>query len=396
MTERDRIIDLVDPKDWAALLSSSQDGPYLTLTLPTIRKGQETLQNPIRLKNLLREAESQLAKTISSTDTEKWLEPAWHLQRAFDYQQHQAEGLALFRSRNHFAAYRVPFTLQEEIHLGSRFFVRPLLPLWDGGKRFWILSLDASGVTLYRGGRYGLEEIDLGDTPTSLEDLTVYEVEEKSLQFHSGTGDRGPGETRPAIFHGQGAAGDEDRQKEKVLEFFRQLDSGIRNVVGGNKAPLVLVGEETDRGLYREVSKLGNLHDTDVAVHPRSLSRDEIHDRVRKVLEPGFRSEVKAALDRLAGLAGKNDPRAARGIRTVVPAAMNSRVETLFVTPESRIWGRLSEDGTEVILTGDRDKDTEELVNLAVVPTLENGGEVVVTEQGQLPGKEAAAAILRF
>ncbi|MFO8174955.1 MAG: hypothetical protein R6T96_11775 [Longimicrobiales bacterium] len=395
MTKRDGIIDLVDQEEWEILLKSSQEGPYLTLTLPTIRKGQETLQNPVRLKNLLREAEPMLAERLSSSEAEKWLEPAWDLQRAFDYQQHQAEGLALFRSRNHFAAYRVPFTLGEEIHLGSRFFVRPLLPLWDGGKRFWVLSLDASGVTLYRGGRYGLEEIDLGDTPTSLEDLTVYEEEEKSLQFHSGTGDRGPGETRPAIFHGQGAAGDEDRQKEKTLEFFRQLDSGVQRVLGAESAPLVLVGEETDRGLYREASKLRNRHDSDVAVHPRSLTRQEIHARAMGVLEPGFHSEERAALDRLAGLAGKNDPRAARGIETVVPAAMNSRVDTLFVAPESRVWGCSSEDGTEVTVTGVQGKGNEELVNLAVVPTLENGGEVVVTEE-ELPGREAAAAILRF
>jgi hypothetical protein len=396
MTERDKIIDHVEAEDWEALLASPDGGPCLTLTMPTIRKGQETLQNPVRLKNLLRKAEGRLGEVLSSSVAEEWLEPAWQLQQAFDYQQHQAEGLALFRSAEHFAAYRVPYTLDEEIHLGSRFFVRPLVPLWDGGEKFYVLALDASGVTLYRGGRYGLEEVDLQDTPTALEDVLKYEEEEKSIQFHSGTGNQGPGEPRPAVFHGQGAAGDEDIRKEKVLEFFRQLDSGVEKVIGASQAPLVLVGEDTDRGLYREASRLGNLHEDAVAVHPRPLTREEIHARTLEVLTPTFASEDRAALERLASLAGRNDPKAARGVETVVPAAANSRVETLFITPHGRAWGRLSDDGTEVLMTGLQGVDDEELVNLATVLTLEKGGEVIVTEEENLQGGGTAAAILRF
>lgn len=396
MTKRDKIIDLVDPEEWEALLAPAASGRCLTLTLPTIRKGQETMQNPVRLKNLLRAAEDRLQKDLTGSEIKEWLEPAWELQRSFDYQQRQAEGLAIFRSADHFSAYRVPYSLKEEIHLGSRFFLRPLVPLWDGGEKFYVLTLDASGVRLFRGGRFGLEELALEDTPTSLEDLTRYEVEEKSLQFHSGTGDRGPGETRPAIFHGQGAAGDEDRWKEKVLEFFRQLDSGVEKVMGSGQEPLILVGEETDRGLYREISGHGNLYHSDVTSHPQSLNTDEIHARAMEILAPRFRKEHREALDRLASLAGNQAPTGALGIQKVVPAAVMARVETLFATPESRVWGQLSQDGTRVDVTGVEGAGNEELVNLAVVPTLENGGQVLMAEKDELPGNEAVAAILRF
>lgn len=44
----------------------NQDGEiFVTITLPTHKKGEESKQDPIRFKNLLAEANQKLAKKIS-------------------------------------------------------------------------------------------------------------------------------------------------------------------------------------------------------------------------------------------------------------------------------------------------------------------------------------------
>ncbi len=394
MTKQDGMIDLVEAQDWETLLASPEGGSALTLTLPTIRKGQETLQNPVRLKNLLRRAEEKLMELASPPEVQEWMDPLWQLQKDSGYQQHQAEGLALFRSAESFRAFRVPYALEEGVHLGSHFFIRPLLPLRHGGERFFVLALDAAGVNLYRGGRFGLEEVDLGDTPTSVADLTKYEVEEKSIQFHSGTGDVGPDARRPAMFHGQGLTGDESRKK-KLLELFRKLESGVQDRIGAGQDPLVLVGEQTDRGLYREASEYRFLHDQDVTVHPGSLTVDEIHARALDVVLPTLELAQRRALERLAQLTGQNHEGASTEVEAVVLAATQGRVETLLISPGERVWGRLGRDGTEVMVVEEPGRADEELINLAAAHTLKNGGDVLVVDDADLGGR-SAAAILRF
>ncbi len=396
MTRRDDAIDLMESSDWEELLNPAPGGPRLTLTLPTYRRGAETTQNPIRLKNLLRKAEEELTGIMDDEEVEEFLAPAWRLQRDFDFQQHQAAGLALFASRDTFDAYRLPYVLDEEVHVGRTFFIRPLIPLSQSGSGFHILALDENGVRLFKGGRFELEEVELQDVPTSLEEVARLEVVEKSLQFHSGTGARKPGEDRRAMFHGQGAAGDDARDTEKLLDFFRQVDSGVARDLADTREPLVLVGEVRDRGLYRKASELDTIHEDAVAVHPEALTLDQIHARASGVMAPIFEEKRKEALRKLRELAGKEDERAVLGIEAIAPAAAVGRVETLFLPPRMRVWGRLKEDATGVMLASEPEPEDEELLNLAALHTLEKGGEAWQIEDGDLPGVETVAAILRY
>ena len=61
------------------------------------RAGVETLQNPVRCKNLLRQAEERLlAGGLRPLQAQELLEPVQQLFADFDFWQHQNDGLALF------------------------------------------------------------------------------------------------------------------------------------------------------------------------------------------------------------------------------------------------------------------------------------------------------------
>jgi hypothetical protein len=70
--------------------------------MPTVRAG-DTQQNPIRFKNLLREAEKRLMeqghlRQNRNGDAGDFLDPLRALTDDRDFWEHQQEGLALFRS----------------------------------------------------------------------------------------------------------------------------------------------------------------------------------------------------------------------------------------------------------------------------------------------------------
>jgi hypothetical protein len=81
----------------------------VSIYLPTHRTGIETQQDPIRLKNLLREAEQLLsAQGVGTHAVQKMLEPASRLLQDSDFWQHQSDGLAIFLSCNGARHYRLP------------------------------------------------------------------------------------------------------------------------------------------------------------------------------------------------------------------------------------------------------------------------------------------------
>jgi hypothetical protein len=141
----------------------------VSLYMTTHRAGADVQQDPIRLKNLLREAEVTLnTMGLRSPEAGELLEPAQDLLGDSEFWQHQSEGLALFLSSRSFNAYRLPFEFEELVVVTNRFHVKPLLPLLSGDGRFYVLALSQNEVRLLQGTRYSVDEIELEDVPKSL------------------------------------------------------------------------------------------------------------------------------------------------------------------------------------------------------------------------------------
>lgn len=206
-------------------LIEKPDGVCVSIYLPTHRLGTETQQDPIRFKNLLREAEEQLIKSgLCSQDARDLLEKAKELDE-YKFWQHQSDGLAIFISTNLFSYYCLPINFQELVVVTDRFHLKPLLPLLTGDGQFYILALK-NQVRLFQGTRYSVSEIELENVPQSIAEALKYDDAEKQLQFHTGTSQGGE---RAGMFHGQGAGNDE--QKDNLLRYFRKVDAGLEELL---------------------------------------------------------------------------------------------------------------------------------------------------------------------
>jgi len=373
-------------------------GPCISIYMPTERKGAETQQGPIRLKNLLTQVEAELVELGERTpDIQELLAPAHALISGNPFWQHQIDGLVILLARDMMATYRLPLSFTEMAVVNDRFYVKPLLPMLIGDGVFYLLTLTQGGVHLFFGSRFSLAEVELGDdVPKSLAEELRYDEFEPHLQSHS-TGRQGVGGRGAAAFHGHGGA-EEAGAKEHLLRFFRQLDTGVRDVIEGDeRPPLLLAGVDALRGAYQQANQYNYLLESGIDSDPESLSKQELHARAWAIVEPIFAVEQEKALDAYHHLAGTGDERAATTVQQIVPAAYFQRVDTLFLPhSDTTIWGAFDPTENKVAMQAERQPGDEDLLDFAAVHTVLNGGTVYMVEPSVLPADAPLAAILRY
>ena len=385
-------------------LAADQEGPCVSLYMPTERRGPDTQQGPIRLKNLLGQVETELVALGQRTPAiQQLLAPAQALVNNNLFWQYQSDGLALLLAPDMSETYRLPLPFDETVVVHDRFYLKPLLAMLSSDDTFYLLALRQGGVRLLQGSRFSLAEIELGDdVPTSLAEALKYDDFEEHLGFHiasrpSTSSSRGAPDRGAAMYHGQGGAADDANMKEQVIRFFRALDNGVRDLLTGSyQPPLVLAGIDYLRGLYRQVNQYNALVDEEIVNDPEALTTQELHQRAWAIVEPRFTGARQDALDTYHHLAGSGDQRAVQTIEMIAPAAYFQRVDTLLMSSTTVQWGAFDAEANQVELHPDRQPGDQDLIDFAAIHTLRNGGAVYSLDPSDLPAGAQLAAILRY
>jgi hypothetical protein len=378
-------------------LIDKRDNNSISIYIPTHKEWNNSDQNLIRFKNHLQQIEKELSeRDLRDKQISDILKPARELMEEKSFWMHQSLGLAAFISSNEFIHYRLPIELKEMHYISNRFCIKPILPYFYVNGSFFILALDLNECKLYKASRYDIVRITLPEsTPLGLpEELKNYEFQK--TQLHPGTSGRQKTQTMiPGTFHGHGAGGlDERGRKEKILEFFRELNNGVVKKIGGENFPLILSGVSFLIGLYKEASSYPNLFQKTLDLDPQSLSEDELKNRTWKLLEPDFDKKRESAYEKYRQFSGNH--LASSNIDEVVKAAFNKRVESLFINPNVFIWGRFNPDSDEVIVENSPSINNEDLIDFSAFHTLLNKGFIYACEQEKMPCNKPLAAVFRY
>lgn len=378
-------------RDELKALMTPSTGMCVSLYMPTHRTWEDTRQDPIRFKNLLRSAEERLIEHgMRSVDVRTQLQPAQQLFDSQPFWQHLSDGLAMFIAPQMFRHYRLPFPFQEFVVVTERFHVKPLLPLLSGDGQFYILALSQNGVRLLQGTRYSVSDIELEDIPSDLAETLRHDDRGQPLQFHTRVSAATSG---PApIFFGHGIGGAED--KRNIVRYFRAVDRGLRDLLRDEPAPLVLAGVEYLFPLYREANSYRHLFEEGIAGNPELMTAEDLHTRAWAMVQPHFlkaQHEAAAAYERLLGLG-----RASGDVEAVVPAAYSGQVDRLFVAVGVQCWGTFDPTTHAVHWHGEAQTGDEDLLDLAAIHTLLNSGTVYAVAPEYVPDIRPLAAIFRY
>ena len=383
---------LISVEEFQHLLEQP-DGVSISIYMPTETSGKETQQNTIRFKNLVRRADQTIVEQglMRAREARDLLRPVQELIDDVPFWQHQREGLAVFVSPKLFRRYRVPIRFRELVEVENRFHLKPLLRLLSCDGEFGILSLSRKNVRLFQSTRFRIDEIDLGDTPTSVIDVMGTGPGERGLQWRSAASS-GRGE-HSALFHGHGRD-DEDLTPE-LRKMLAAVDRSVCGRLRPPSIPLLLVGPEDLLSIYRGLSDYPGLHADELKLNASEMKNDELRERAWSVVGPHFQREQERIAERFRQLSGTG--MASSSLNEIVPATHDGRVEALFVARGQYRWGLYDPDTREVAVQGQPGNGAQDLLDLAAVQTLRHQGKVYVVESESVPNDGAPiAAVYRY
>ena len=383
-------------------LARQPGGWCVSIYLPTIKAGAQTRQNRIRFKNLLNEAEKQLQTVeMDGTNLEKFLDPAYTLEKDPLFWQEQDQGLAVFISKNGLRSFRLPIEVNEAMVVNSHFYIKPLLQLLYEGGEFYILALSQNEVRLLKGTPYEVQEMDLEEIPPSLAEALKFDTFDYAAQFHTETIDPiGPdaggeviGGQRPAIYHGKGEHND---KKTRLKRYFQKIDKGLSDMLKDRQSPLVLAGVEYLMPIYKEANSYKNLLSKGITGNPEEIKNVELHDQAWKIIQSVFKDAQRETTQRYLQLNAWNDKQATSDVEEVIKAAPYARVQVLFLDKNASRWGTFDRQNNQIHFDESPKPENQDLIDFAAVQTLLNGGTVYAVEPEDVPGGGQVAAILRF
>ena len=371
------------------LIAQPGEAPRVSLYLPTAPEPERLKENEIRLKDQLK----TLAGRLEALDTPG--RQAKALVRMIgdavtDWRNgtRLERGLAVFAHAGQLRQHALPQTVPEGVFAGERYHLKPLLAALEHNRPFYLLALSQNHAGLFEGDARGLRRLKPdGSWPGSLEQVAGTEPAGKTLHYHAGA--RG-GES--AIYHGHGA-GKDDVQPE-VQRFLAAVDEALRELPLARRAPVVLAGVTDLLSAFRNLSDFPRLASGQIEGNVEHLGEDELHRRAWPLLQEQLEADRRDALGSLRA----SDPGmpVARQLPDALRAAVDGRVDTLFVAGDSERWGRLIESSREVTRHDDWQPGDEDLLDRAAVESHQRGARVHVMAAGELPGRDAVLARLRY
>lgn len=367
-------------RDEVFALTEHTESPAISLYM-TNPAPPDPKKSQIRFKTLLKEAEERLENSPLRPQKKKaLLEPARALLADSMFWERQSTGLAVFLAPEFSRIYRLPIMVPDMVMVSGHFHIKPLLSLLSGDEEFYVLGLSQKRIRLLLCTRNSVKEMEPEGVPENIAEALQYEPLEKQGQF---------GGSASGQFHAHGA-GDEDF-KDNIFRFFRKVDEGLKDILKGDR-PLVLAGVSYILSIYREANTYPRLADDAIEGNPDNLGAADLQKRAREIVEPLFEKAKQEAAERYGHLQGTG--KASNRLEEVVPAAVSGRVETLFVPLGRQVMGRFDEGTNSVEINeeaGERD-----LLDLAAVGTIRNGGTVYTVDADKVPGGGDVAAIFRY
>lgn len=379
-------MSLLSKEDFTSLALFKSD-VCVSIFIPTQRGGKEVLEgkNQRHLKSQWKEVKTKLEQDgISREKIEGMSKHVNKLIEDGDFWRHQSDGFAVFLAENVFEHYTLPMNFEAHHYIGKEFYLKPIVPMFSGKGRFYILSVQPQHVAFYEASNFSITPIDVEHlTPERLEDRVGYDYEEKHLN------------NKGAITTQHGYAPATQERKNEFLRFFRAVDQGIDKIIHHETVPLIIACEDYLFPIYQEANTYNHLYDECVQGNPNDYRHIlELHAKAVEQLKPHFDKEMKEKMEIF-----KNEvpEKTSTRITDILPSIFEGKVDTLFLEDGEDIFGSFNEENMKVKVEDAQTADNTSLMNLAAKKVIEQGGSVYLVEHDFMPEKDSKmSALLRY
>ncbi|TVQ66350.1 MAG: hypothetical protein EA360_05810 [Balneolaceae bacterium] len=358
---------------------------FVTITLPTHPRGEESKQDPIRLKNLLGKAAKKI-ETFSGKSgmADRLLAKAKSLLEKPLFWSHVDRGLAIYIGEDLFELYKLPYEVQENVYVHDHFLITPLLPMTSLEGRFMLLAVSRQNIRLLSCTRDEVTDVTPDGLNRSVDDYLEVDPE-KQLQFHSGS--RG----QKAVYFGHNA---NEEDKQIVVEmFFREVEKGITMELKKEGYPLVTAGLPENLRLYRQINSYQRLVDGVVTGNPDELSDKNLRDEGFSVIRDFFLSDMYNSLKQFSG---SSADKYSNHLGQIIESTVMGKSQTIFIAKGETKWGYYSPENHSVEYASSPGENDVELLNWLSITGFKTGSKVYILPKDEMPIRSTVAAEYRF
>jgi hypothetical protein len=344
-------------------LTSVRADPCVSIYLRTSPLTQQAQADRIELKNLIKQAVSQLQ------DVETAKRSIWPIEEAIDdliaddeFWAHQANCLAVLATPTRIRTYRLPNHLENMVEVSDRFHIKPLLRAITFPHNAYILCLAEGGVRLV--------EVTA--------DLPSNQINVPSM----------PKNASDAI----GKASVHDRAQ--AGKYARAVDKALRPILSGRQRPMILAAAEPLASIFPGVNSYPHLAETVISGNAEHMSDSELGAASREILDGIYAADIAELAEKFAESEGHG--RSATDLEHAARAATYGAIDTLIVDMDAVVPGTVSAtDGTVTLAKGDSASNygvVDEIAGRALI----SGARVLAGRSEDIPGGGQLAAILRY
>lgn len=355
--------------------------PCISIYLPIIREGNDISQTPIRLNTLINQASEYLKENgLTQLQIQSILDPAVDLLEQPLFWAFAHDGLAIFCSEDTSITLSLHGNVIEQLKITDHFVTRPLIEQSEEQTDFLLLAIGRGPARLYSGRPERIVQIISADMPESFESVLAGYSYEKQRRQQGGFDNR------------------KDRDRILVENFCRQVDNSILELEGCEKLPLVVACVDYLFAEFRKISKNQNLVKANIPGSPDHLSEIELHKKALAVLTENLPDPTETAWQNAQNYLGSELVR--NRIGQILDASAQGKVDKLFIPRSVFLYGSYDEESKQTDSIGFEQPENifehNDLMEVAAVLTLQNGGKVYSVEADKLPEEADAMAILRY
>jgi len=380
------------PKKTFEALATKRHLHSVSTYLPMHKTGKEQNEHlaQANLKSCIKEVHQALTKhQLKEEEINNYLKPVKDLIADIDLWRNPSDGLAIFLDKDGLNYYPFPIAFDTQTYVSDHFYLKPLLPIYHDNGIYYLLELSEDYVKFYECSRYGYKDLYIEDfAPNQLEKAVGFDYKSKMLQFRSGHAAHGAGS-----FHGHGEG--KDDHKEEMLAFFRAIDAGVKKLITDGKAPLVLACSSPLYSIYKEANSYPNLYEKYMNGDPEFKNKKKMHQQSWELMQDYFKKTKKYKLDIFTEL--YHTPKISYDPSEIIPAAINGKIDTLFVKKGADLFGVYNKENNRVRFDDSKELTNASLLNLASIYTFMQRGNVYELDPKEMPVKEQPInAIFRY
>jgi hypothetical protein len=342
--------------------------PALSLLLPTHRTSPDNKQDPIRVKNLVKEATDRLSEEFSTRELEPLLKNLDELVEDIDY-DYALDGLALFVADDFAKKFYLPFTVPKRVIIDQSFATRDLVYGLHRAQRYWVILLSQNASRLLAGVGETLAEVNNKDFPLQME---------------------GPGATTAPPGEVDSAYVD-DRHRR----FFQSVDRAFTAYAADDTLPIIVGGVIRQISFFQEVSQYTSQIAGTITGNFDSVTEAELMPQVWPIVQE-VRAQKRA--DALAALdTAMSEKKVASSLEEIWQLAHEGRGQLLLVENGYRISAKVDDKGGIQVVDEKGGTDVmDDAVDEIIEAVLDKGGEVMLMDDEALADYDRITLTLRY